>query len=78
MNLRNGPHTRKQLCFIFVITEEDEGNPAAIGEGSHTDTDEGTIMNSQELGFAFLKLIIKFINYKSGNDVFLDIKTKFS
>jgi len=41
------------------MSEEDEGKPTAIGEGSPTDSDEGTLINSKDLGFAFLKLIIK-------------------
>ena len=44
------------------MSEEDEGKPTAIGEGSPTDTDEGTLINSQESGFAFLKLIIRILN----------------
>lgn len=42
----------------FFLSDEDEGNPAAISKGSSTDTDEGTIMSSQQSVFAFLGLII--------------------
>jgi len=41
------------------LSDEDEGNPAAISKGSSTDTDEGTIMSSQQSVFAFLGLIMK-------------------
>ena len=49
--------TITMLCFF--LSEEDEGNPAALSKGSSTDTDEGTIMNSQQSVFAFLGLIMK-------------------
>lgn len=44
------------------MSEEEDGNPTAISEGSPMDTDEGKMMISQQSVCTFLELIIKSLN----------------
>lgn len=44
------------------MSEEEDGNPTAISEGSPMDTDEGKMMISQQSVCTFLELIIKILN----------------